>query len=105
MGFSFLLCSWLLRQQTNKHSFALEDRYMKQIQILGTGCAKCKTLAENAKKAVEEAGIEADIEKVEDIKEIMKFNVLMTPGLVIDGEVKAAGRVLSPDDIKKLLVS
>lgn len=77
---------------------------MKRIQILGTGCAKCKTLAENAKKAVEGAGIEAEIEKVEDIKEIMKFNILMTPGLVIDGEVKAAGRVLSPEDIKKLLL-
>lgn len=77
---------------------------MKKIQILGTGCAKCKTLTENAKKAVEESGVEAVIEKVENIKEIMKFNVLMTPGLVIDGEVKAAGRVLSPDDIKKLLV-
>lgn len=78
---------------------------MKRIQILGTGCAKCKTLAENAKNAVEEAGIEAEIEKVEDIKEIMKFNILMTPGLVIDGEVKAAGRVLSPEDIKKLLLT
>ena len=78
---------------------------MKRIQILGTGCAKCKTLAENARKAVEEAGVEAEIEKVEDIKEIMKFNILMTPGLVIDGQVKAAGRVLSPEDIKKLLVS
>ncbi len=78
---------------------------MKKIQILGTGCAKCKTLAENAKKAVELTGVNAEIEKVEDIKEIMKFNVLMTPGLVIDGEVKAAGRVLSPEDIKKLLVS
>ncbi len=78
---------------------------MKKIQILGTGCAKCKALTENAHKAVELAGVDAEIEKVEDIKEIMKFNVLMTPGLVIDGEVKAAGRVLSPEDIKKLLVS
>ena len=78
---------------------------MKRIQILGTGCAKCKTLAENARKAVDETGVEAEIEKVEDIKEIMKFNILMTPGFVIDGEVKAAGRVLSPQDIKKLLVS
>jgi len=78
---------------------------MKKIQILGTGCAKCKTLYENTKKAVEEAGVEAEIEKVEDIKEIMKFNILMTPGFVLDGEVKAAGRVLSPEDIKKLLVS
>lgn len=78
---------------------------MKRIQILGTGCAKCKALAENVRKAVESAGIEAEIEKVEDIKEIMKFNILMMPGLVIDGQVKAAGRVLSPEDIKKLLLS
>lgn len=78
---------------------------MKKVQILGTGCAKCKTLTDNARKAVELAGVEAEIEKVEDIREIMKFDVLMTPGLVIDGEVKAAGRVLSPDDIKKLLLS
>ena len=77
---------------------------MKRIQILGTGCAKCKALAENARKAVDEAGVEAEIEKVEDIKEIMKFNILMTPGLAIDGEVKAAGRVLSPEEIKRLLV-
>lgn len=76
-----------------------------KIQILGTGCAKCKTLAENTKNAIDLAGIEAEIEKVEDIKEIMKFNVLMTPGLVIDGEVKAAGRVLSPEDIKKLILA
>ena len=77
---------------------------MRKLQILGVGCAKCKTLAENARKAIADAGIEAEIEKVEDIKEIMKFNILMTPGLVIDGEVKAAGRVLSPEEIKKLLV-
>lgn len=78
---------------------------MKQIKILGTGCAKCKTLAENARKAVDEAGIDAEIEKIEEIREIMKFNLLSTPGLVIDGEVRSAGRVLSSDDIKKLLLS
>ena len=76
---------------------------MRKLQILGTGCAKCKTLAENAEKAVADAGIEARIEKVSDIREIMKFNILMTPGLVIDGEVKAAGRVPSPDEIIRLL--
>lgn len=75
-----------------------------KIQILGTGCAKCKTLTENTEKAVRELGIEAEIVKVTEIKEIMQFNVLMTPGLVIDGQVKVAGRVVSPDDIKKLLV-
>ena len=75
-----------------------------KIQILGTGCAKCKALTKNTKRALEIAGVAAEIEKVEDIKEIMKFNVLMTPCLVIDGEVKSAGRVLSPEEIKKLLV-
>lgn len=75
-----------------------------KIQILGTGCAKCKSLTENTEKAVKELGIDAEIEKVTEIKEIMQFNVMMTPGLVIDGQVKAAGRVVSPDDIKKLLV-
>lgn len=78
---------------------------MKLVQILGTGCAKCKTLAENARKAIEEAGIEAEIEKIEDIKEIMKFNIMITPGFAIDGEVKSAGKVLSTEDIKKLLLS
>jgi len=76
-----------------------------KIQILGTGCAKCRTLAENASKAVEESGVPAEIEKVEDIREIMKFNILMTPGLVIDGEVKAAGRVPSTEDIRKMLLT
>ena len=74
-----------------------------KIQVLGTGCAKCRTLAENARKAVDEMGIDAEVEKIEDIKEIMKFKILMTPGIALDGEVKAAGRVLSVEDIKKLL--
>ena len=73
------------------------------VQILGTGCAKCKTLADNARKAVDEMGIDAEVEKIEDIKEIMKFKILMTPGIALDGEVKAAGRVLSVEDIKRLL--
>jgi small redox-active disulfide protein 2 len=76
-----------------------------KIQILGTGCAKCKTLFENTRKAVEESGVDAMVEKVEEIKEIMKFNILMTPGLAINGEVKAAGRVLCSEDIKKLIVA
>lgn len=73
-----------------------------KIQILGTGCAKCKSLYENTKAAVELAGVTADIEKIEEIKEIMKFNVMVTPALVIDGEVKSAGKLLSPEDIAKL---
>ncbi len=76
-----------------------------KIQILGTGCAKCKTLAANAKQAVDELGLNVEIEKIEDIREIMKFNVLMTPGLAIDGNVKAAGRVLTAEDIKKMLTA
>ncbi len=76
---------------------------MRKILILGTGCAKCKTLYENAQTAIKELGIEANVEKVEDIKEIMKFKILMTPGIVVDGDVKAAGRLLSVEDIKKLL--
>jgi len=76
-----------------------------KIQILGTGCARCKTLASNAEKAVKELGVNAEIEKVTSIEDILKFEILMTPGLVIDGQVKAAGRVPSTDEIKELLVS
>ena len=57
-----------------------------KIQILGTGCSKCKMLTANAEKAVKELGLQAEIEKVTEIKEIMKFRILMTPGLVIDGK-------------------
>jgi small redox-active disulfide protein 2 len=76
---------------------------MKKIQILGTGCAKCAKLTENAEKAAKEAGIEAEVEKVTDIKKIMEFGVMMTPGIAIDGEVRAVGKVLSVEEIKKLL--
>jgi small redox-active disulfide protein 2 len=75
------------------------------IQVLGTGCTKCKTLYEVANKAVQEAGVEALVEKVEDIQQILSFNVLMLPALVIDGYVKVAGRVPSLDEVKKLLVA
>lgn len=76
---------------------------MKKIHILGTGCPKCKTLAANAEAAVKTLGIEAEIEKVEKIADIMKFGVMTTPALVVDGVVKSAGRILSPDDIKQHL--
>ena len=77
---------------------------MKKIQILGTGCPKCKKLAENAEAAAKDLGIEYDIEKVTNINEIMGFGVMMTPALAVDGEVKVVGKVLSPDEIKKMLV-
>jgi len=73
-----------------------------KLQILGTGCPRCKQLLANAEQAA--AGTDGvEIEKVEDIKEIMKFRVLATPALAVDGVVKAAGRVLSPEEIKKLI--
>jgi small redox-active disulfide protein 2 len=76
---------------------------MKKIQILGMGCPKCKKLTENAETAAKELGIEYSIEKVTDINEIMKFGVMMTPALAVDGDVKAVGKVASPEDIKKML--
>jgi small redox-active disulfide protein 2 len=81
----------------------LQEDLMKKIQILGTGCPKCRKLAENAEAAAEALGIEYEIEKVTDIKEIMKFGVMMTPALAVDGQVKIAGKVPSPEDIKKIL--
>ncbi len=76
---------------------------MKKIQILGTGCPKCKKLAENAEAAAKELGIEFEIEKVTDINEIMKFGVIMTPALVVDGDVKVVGKVPSTDEINQML--
>jgi small redox-active disulfide protein 2 len=76
---------------------------MKKIQILGTGCPKCRKLAENAEAAAKELGIEYTIEKVTKINDIMKMGVMVTPALAIDGEVKTAGKVASPEDIKKML--
>ncbi len=76
---------------------------MKKIQILGTGCPKCKALAENAEAAAKELGIEYEIEKVTQINDMMAFGVMVTPALVIDGQVKVAGKVASPEDIKGML--
>lgn len=75
------------------------------IQVLGTGCTKCKTLYEAAKKAVAETGVDAEVEKVEDIQQIMAFELIMTPGLVINGEVKVAGRLPNTEEIKKLILA
>lgn len=71
-----------------------------KIEILGTGCSKCKALEENVKKAVAQAGIFAQVEKVEDVMKIMEYNVVSTPGLVIDGEVKSTGKLLNSEEIK-----
>lgn len=74
-----------------------------RIQILGTGCPKCKTLMANAEAAVKAAGIEATVEKVDQIADIMKMGVMLTPALAVDGVVKSVGKVLSADDIRKYL--
>jgi len=75
-----------------------------KIEILGPGCAKCKQLYENACKAVQEAGVQAELTKVEDLKAISQYNVFMTPALVIDGKVKVTGKVATPDQIKKWIL-
>lgn len=75
-----------------------------KIEILGMGCAKCKQLMTNVQKAVKDTGVQAEVVKVEDIAQIMNYAVMSTPALVIDGEIKAAGKVLSADEIKSLIV-
>jgi small redox-active disulfide protein 2 len=74
-----------------------------KIQILGTGCAKCQLLEKNAREAVAELGLAAEIEKVTNVDDIMEMGVMMTPALAIDGDVKVVGKVLSKDSIKELL--
>jgi small redox-active disulfide protein 2 len=76
---------------------------MVKIQILGTGCPKCKKLTENAEKAARELDGDYKIIKVTDINEIMKFGVMMTPSLAVDDEVKSVGKVLSPEEIGKII--
>jgi len=70
-----------------------------RIEILGTGCPKCKKLEENAKKAVEESGAKAQIKKITDITEIIGYGVMSTPAIAINGEVKASGRIPEPKEI------
>jgi small redox-active disulfide protein 2 len=76
---------------------------MRKIQILGTGCPKCKKLAEFAEQTAQELGIEYEIEKVTKINDIMKFGVMVTPALVIDGEVKSVGKSPTVEQLKEML--
>ncbi len=76
---------------------------MKLIQVLGTGCAKCAKVKENAQAATREAGVEALIEKVEDINVITGMGAMITPALAVDGEVKIVGKVPTVEEIKQLL--
>lgn len=76
---------------------------MRKLQILGTGCPKCQKLAELTEQAANELGIEYEIVKVNEISEIMKFGVMMTPGLAVDGTVRIAGKVPGVDELKKMI--
>ena len=76
---------------------------MKKIEILGTGCPKCKKLAEETETAARELGIEYQLEKITDIQKIMSYNVMMTPALVVDGVVKVTGKIPSVDQLKAML--
>ena len=76
---------------------------MIKIQILGTGCPKCKKLTENTEEAVRDLAGDYEVVKVTDIGEIIKLGVMLTPALAVNGEVKSTGKLLSPDEIKELL--
>jgi len=78
---------------------------MKTLQILGTGCPKCRRLAEQIEAAARELGLRYELEKVTDLDEIMAFGVMLTPALVVDGEVKVVGKVPAIDELKELLRS
>ena len=75
-----------------------------KIQILGTGCPKCNQLYQNAQQAITESGVEATVEKVSDLNDIMAFGVMVTPALAINGQVKATGKVPSAEDIKQVIL-
>ncbi len=75
----------------------------RKLQILGPGCQKCAKLMEEAEKAAKELGIDYEIEKIKDIREMVKFGVMVTPSLAVDGKVKSVGRVLNMEQIKKIL--
>ena len=74
-----------------------------KIQILGTGCPKCNQLYQNAQQAVAELAIDAQVEKVTDLNDIMAFGVIMTPALAIDGQVKSTGKVPTAEAIKEMI--
>jgi small redox-active disulfide protein 2 len=73
-----------------------------KIEILGVGCAKCNSLERNVRQAVDELGLAAEVQKIEDIAEIMKYGVMATPALVVNGELKASGKLLSIEKIKEV---
>lgn len=74
-----------------------------KIEVLGSGCTRCKVLEKNTRDAVEMAGIDAEVVKVEDLKQIMAYQIMSTPALVVDGEVKSTGKLLKAEEIVALL--
>lgn len=74
-----------------------------RIQILGTGCSKCKQLTDHAQRAVDELDLDCQIEKVTEMDQILSFGIMMTPGFALDGEVQSSGKVLSVEKIKEIL--
>ena len=76
---------------------------MKRIEILGPGCPKCKQMAENAEEAARALGVEYELVKITDLGVMMGYRVMATPAIVVDGEVKSSGKLLSPEDIKRHL--
>ena len=76
---------------------------MKKLQVLGPGCAKCEELAKRTENAAKAAGLDYELEKVTDLHRIMSFGVMMTPALVVDGEVKVVGKVPGEDELKQII--
>ena len=76
---------------------------MKDVKVLGPGCAKCQELFDLTQQAVQETGVECQVEKISDIQKITTFGVMMTPALVVDGQVKFSGKIPSLDELKKML--
>jgi small redox-active disulfide protein 2 len=92
-----------MKDEKERFILQLRGRIKMKIEILGTGCPKCKQLEANAKRAVEESGKKIEVVKVTDIAEIIEYGVMSTPALVIDGEVKIYGQIATVEEIKKWL--
>lgn len=78
---------------------------MKEVKVLGPGCAKCIELMERTRVAIDELSLECNLEKVTDIQKITSYGVMMTPALVVDGKVRVMGKVPSPDELKAMLIA
>jgi len=78
---------------------------MTKIEVLGTGCGKCKRLEKNVREAIKETGLDIEVVKIDDFEEIIKRDIMMTPGLAIDGEMVAVGRVPSVQEIKGMILN